>query len=611
MSTPFETVSEAACALDDVPALPAVDETPKIEGTPLDDEHQRHIGWLVGQGLAEMDAEHKCLRTRTDSLAAMHEALSLKGEFATLTTASSERNCFAYPKAAGAWFIVRFGKGVKEHQSWRTSARGWTVCDFNVAPSKATDDPAAQIVRLALERCTLFHDPANQAYVETKKDGRRITQLVTDEMFGHMLRMAYTVATQKVAKAEQLRNAIAQLTAMAVETGKEYPVFCRLGTDGNNIYFDLADAEGRIVEITKDKWRVMSADEVCPVRFRRPSTMLPLPVPERGGDKLEVLAKLKPFFGVREEDFALLLGALVMCFNPWGPFPIVLLLGRPGDGKSSIARAAAKLVDPTHLDGSNIPANDEDMAIRAQDGWLLIFDNVSKIDQELSDWLCRLSTGSAYGKRKLYTDSGQTVFRAKRPVIVTAVNDVVKAGDLLDRALRFELPALKTRRTERDLDAEFNSIRASAMGLLLDGVVSAMKNEAATIVENPPRLFDFARWATAAEAGLGLKTGAFMASYRANRADVRGMILDDELGRQIIKLGDFSGTANELSIRLGWSGLSEQQLKDRVGELRKLAPALEGEGVTIEFRSRSHGKRLIVIRCAGTEDERSCSGAHG
>jgi hypothetical protein len=597
MSTPFETVNEAACALDDVPALPAVDETPQTDGTPLDDDHQKQIGWLVSRGLAEWDDERKCLRTRTDSLGRMHEELCLKGEFATLTTASSERNCFAYPKPRGSWFVVRYGKGVREHNSWRTSAGGYTVCDFNKPASKTGDTPAARIVRLATENYQFFHSPEGLAYATITKGGGPQTMLVKERAFGHVLRMKFTEATGQVAKNDWMRNALDQLEAIAVEDRPEFPVYVRLGSHGEKIYLDLADVQGRIVEIDEDGWRIVND---APVRFRRPATMLPLPVPERGG----TADMLRPFFNVRDSDWPLLLGALVMCLHPRGAYPIIACVGRAGSAKSTNTRHIQGLVDPSSIVGSGEPESTEALMLRANDNWILVLDNLNVLDQDLSDCLCRLSTGSAFTRRTLYSDAGQTVFRAKRLVVVNSINDVIKAGDLLDRALRFELPALETRKTERQVDAGFDAIRAKALGVLLDGAVSALKHEATTVIDDPPRLYDLAVWATAAEPGLGLDPGAFMAAYRANRADIRGMILENELAREIVALGDFEGTAQELAIQLGWTGLTEQQLRDRVGDLRKLAPALEGEGVTIEFRPRSHGKRLIVIRGASGDRKR-------
>jgi hypothetical protein len=44
-----------------------------------------------------------------------------------------------------------------------------------------------------------------------------------------------------------------------------------------------------------------------------------------------------------------------------------------------------------------------------------------------------------------------SLFKAKRPVLMTSINDVVTASDLLDRTLRFELPPIKERKTEGQL----------------------------------------------------------------------------------------------------------------------------------------------------------------
>ena len=592
MTIAFETVKQAEIKLGDLPELAPVAKTPKFEGVDLDAEHQRLLGWLSSKGLGEWDAGAGCLNTHTAALKRAHEELDLKGTFETLTTESTDRNCFAYPKPKGAWFVGRYGQNVQEAPSWRKSPNGWTVCDFNKKRKTGeTDDPAATIVNLATTEDEFFHSSDGQAYVTTKKQGRSETMLVKERSYQSILRMRFTDSTGKVAKPDWLRTAQDQLEAIATQDRPQYPVFVRVGSHGGNVYLDLADAERRVVEITKDGWQLT---ETSPIRFRRPPTMLPLLAPEKGGSA----DILRGCFNVRDADWPALLGAMVMCFHPTGPFPVIVLLGRAGSAKSSAARSAQKLIDPTEVDGAPLPKKVEDLMIRGTEGQLLWFDNVSEITQEMSDAICRLTGGAALTRRTLYSNSGETVFRAKRPVIITAIHDVVKEHDLLDRTLRCDLPPLTNRKAESQLNREFESIRAKGLGVLLDGVVTALRDESTVVIDNSLRLLDFCRWATAAESGLGLKAGSFMASYEANQADVRAQILETELAKKVMSLAKdgFEGTASDLGNKLGWGLLSALELRARVAEVRKLAPALDGEGIQVEFLPKTNGKRLIKIQ---------------
>ena len=53
----------------------------------------------------------------------------------------------------------------------------------------------------------------------------------------------------------------------------------------------------------------------------------------------------------------------------------------------------------------------------------------------LSDALCRLATGGGFGTRQLYSDDEESLFEARRPVLLNGIEEVAVRGDLLDRSL--------------------------------------------------------------------------------------------------------------------------------------------------------------------------------
>src|SRR5258708_6416287 len=112
--------------------------------------------------------------------------------------------------------------------------------------------------------------------------------------------------------------------------------------------------------------------------------------------------------------------------------------------------------------------------IAARNAWLVAYDNLSYLPQWLSDALCRLSTRGGFGTRKLYTDDEEELFTAQRPTLLTSIEDVVTAGDALDRAVAFPLEQVpeERRRTEEELDAEFDSALPCILGALLDAVAA-------------------------------------------------------------------------------------------------------------------------------------------
>jgi hypothetical protein len=238
---------------------------------------------------------------------------------------------------------------------------------------------------------------------------------------------------------------------------------------------------------------------------------------------------------------------------------------------------------------------------------LPVFDNLSRIPKVMSDALCRMSTGGAIAKRKLYTNDEEMLFEAKRPVVLTGINGVVTASDLMDRTLVLELPTIRAseRKDERQFWQEFNAVRPRVFGAILDAVASAMKNiDSVPQREEWPRLADFAKWVTAAERQLGWKPGTFMETYNANRDEVNARVIDDhKMATLIIALANakttWSGTSTELLSVINPQsepGLPKaaNSLKPRLKELK---PNLDAAGVDIEFaRQGSASAKMIYIR---------------
>ena len=178
--------------------------------------------------------------------------------------------------------------------------------------------------------------------------------------------------------------------------------------------------------------------------------------------------------------------------------------------------------------------SDEDLLIGARERRLPVFDNLNVISKEMSDNLCRMSTGAATGGM-MYSDCDETIFTAKNPVLITAVTDVITRADLLDRSLRFVLPPLETVGDEEVIDAKVAEIARAVLGVLLDGVVSALRNLPVTTITDRPAV-GFALWGTAAEEGLGLPKGEMHGIISDNIGEVTDLILNPIFRRRSSRL---------------------------------------------------------------------------
>ena len=156
----------------------------------------------------------------------------------------------------------------------------------------------------------LFHDSSGDTYVTVSAGDHRETHLLRSRAAREWLRHAFYEREETAPSGNALRDAIEQLSADATFAGACRPVHVRRAGDDDDIFLDLGDDAWQVAHVTASDWQVVPAADV-PVRFRRPSGMLALPVPTTGGD----LQLLGPLVNVANDDaFALvvawLLGAL-------------------------------------------------------------------------------------------------------------------------------------------------------------------------------------------------------------------------------------------------------------------------------------------------------------
>jgi hypothetical protein len=347
--------------------------------------------------------------------------------------------------------------------------------------------------------------------------------------------------------------------------------------------------------------------------------MQPLPEPVRGGS-LNLLWK---YANVAEADRPLLAACLLMALSPGGPYPVLGLGGEQGSGKSTTARVARRLIDPSEADLRSEPRDVRDLAIAARNGWIIALDNLSKLPQWLSDALCRLATGAGFATRELYTDTDEVILSTQRPVIITSITDVISAPDLLDRAVLITCPTLED--GEREPEAvfwhRFETDRPLILGALCDLVSRALRELPHVRLERYPRMADFARWTVAAlgrdvlERYLDNHTAAISTALEAS--PVAEAILTFMADREY-----WQGTATELLEELNADVEEEiRRRRERLkawpktgrglsGELRRLAPALRARGIEVSFSRGSSGVRHVHLEKNGATPSPSSPSAH-
>lgn len=449
----------------------------------------------------------------------------------------------------------------------------------------------------------LYHSPDGTAYADVDINGHRETYQLKSAGFRRYLRRAFYEETAGAPNSDAMSMAMGILEARAHFDGKERAVYLRVATVDQRIYVDLCDPAWRAIEIGSDGWRIV---EQPPVRFRRTPGMRPLPIPERGGQ----IDELRQYLRVDDNDYVLVVSWLLAIFRAEGPYPILALTGEQGTGKSLLAALLRSLVDPHTAPLRSLPRDTRDLYIAAINGHVLVFDNLSGISAEVSDALCRLSTGGGFSTRALFTDDDEVLFDGQRPMAMTSITDVASRSDLADRLLLVRLQSIpdENRQPEAELRAAFEGARPRILGALLDVVAHGLMQLPHTRLNRYPRMADYALWIRACETAIW-HAGMHMAAYETNRGDAVEMVIEADpiamaLCRHMEGRTEHTTTATDLLADLTGQ-VGDQVRRGRQwpqsgralsGQITRLAPALRRVGITFTADREGHtGRRLLHI----------------
>ena len=375
---------------------------------------------------------------------------------------------------------------------------------------------------------------------------------------------------------------------------------------------DLGDEAWRAVKITKHGW---SIETQVPVKFRRENGLLALPVPVSGGN----LNDLRKHLNVSNEaDFRMTVAWLIGAMRPKGPYPMLLLKGEQGTGKSTQTRLLRSLFDPNEAPIRPSPRSEHDLFIAAKNSRVLCFDNISFVKDNMSDAFCRVASVGGFSTRELYSDDREILINVQRPMIFNGIPDIARRPDFADRSIVIELPVIdqEKRQPESQHGQAFEDDQPKLVGALLDAVSGALANESDVELDAYPRMADFAKWVTAAESALGWDKGAFMDAYQANCDEVvANAIESDPLAvclEALINVDNpvWEGTLTDLMAALtsldadfhapDWAIRSLPSTPQGLGTwLKRITPNLRKLGYQVSESKKSGSKRTRRIAYIG------------
>jgi hypothetical protein len=408
---------------------------------------------------------------------------------------------------------------------------------------------------------------------------------------------------------EALKQARIQIEAQC-EASPQVELFNRVGIHNGDFYYDLTTPDWRGVRVASSGW------DVCylPPIFRRYQHQAKQVIPVTGGEAKDFLK----FCNIHKDDYCLFLVIIASFFIPNIPHVIPNQNGEQGTGKSNNSRRIKGLVDPSKVMLISTPKDLEHAQMTADKHWINTFDNISKIREWFSDFLCRAVTGEGDMKRSLYTNDDEFIRAYRRCFVLNGIGASAWRPDLLDRSVIFDIPLLKQTRSEKEMNAEWDATLPFILGGFFTAVSRAMNIVGNVKGHEKFRMADFAQWGAALAESMEFTRDEFFAKYQESvDRKWQDTAEDSVLAKKIIDIiasshGEWRGSAAELLDEIN-PDRDEKGIpvnaKWLSTELTRIAPVMRNVGIDITRRSKREGgtgRRIFVLRRFADDEDFYC-----
>ena len=369
-----------------------------------------------------------------------------------------------------------------------------------------------------------FHDEIKELYAAVPVDRHIEIRAINSQIFEIWLNGLFYKEVGKPISKDAVKQAFAVISAKALYDNPDpVKLSTRVAGSDNAFWYDLTSKDWQVLKITKDGWGIADNPPILFTRYRHQKRQI---VPISGGDINKILNYVN--LGGNETLF---LCWLVSCFVPDIPHAMPVIYGEKGAAKSTTSSLLKNLIDPSALDTLTLQNDQRSLAVNLLQHWFLPFDNVSYVNEEISDTLCRAITGGSILQRKLHTNFDEAILTFQRCLAINGINNVATRSDLLDRAILLELVRIAdvNRRELAEIQANFEADQPSILGGIFDTLSKAMSIYPTVKLQCLPRMADFAKWGYAIGEALGVGLGqVFIDEYSANRIQQNEEIINND-----------------------------------------------------------------------------------
>jgi hypothetical protein len=415
---------------------------------------------------------------------------------------------------------------------------------------------------------------------------------------------------------EYLKTAAGTLAAQAEFSGDVRELHTRAAWHERALYYELRP--GTVVKVDAAGYGFA---ENPPVLFRRFPNLKPLPDPKPGGSAKDLTSYVNLKTNRDKRLFTAYAATVPL---PHVGRPIFSASGAMGSGKTTAGRILKRAWDPTVPE--TVRYDRRDVLQKAAHCFIPMFDNMSSLPDEGADTLCRLVTGEADSKRRLYTDDEDVIFELRRVVVLNAINLPTDRGDVLDRALVVELERIPDgeRRTEEEMWERFEAEHPRLLGALFDVLAKAIDHKPSLKLSRRPRLADWGEYAASVYEVMGWGAETFLNDWDEvvkvqNQATLDGSPVAQAVIKFMEDRDEYAGSSSDLHKKL--EGVAESLgvsiVRDKAWpksarwlwrRIKEVLPLLVAAGIEAA-RGRDESAKQITLRKLPRND--GSDGSHG
>ncbi len=406
-----------------------------------------------------------------------------------------------------------------------------SIKKYQAADSKEIKDKnesiSQKIINIILNEsdAMLFHNEQSDAYICIKILNRWEVWPCRSK---NIKRLLSSIAWQKLKNplgSEALKSIIAVLEGKAIFEGPKIKLSNRAALHENELWYDLTNEKWQAVRINKDGWNII---EKPPILFTRYSHNKSQVMPSKEGD---VKLFLNYINITDAEQRLLLLVFLVSSFIPDYPHVMLIIFGSQGSSKSTLSKLMRLIIDPSTIEVASLPSRNNELIQMLAHHYFIFFDNLSYINDEQSDTICKAITGSGFAKRELYENDEDIIYSFMRRLGINGINLVANRADLLERSLLIELQRIdpRNRKSERELYENFYRDLPAIIGGVFEVLVKALKIKPTIESESLPRMADWTLWGCAIAEAMGYTKEKFLYAYENNIKRQTEMLLNENI----------------------------------------------------------------------------------